>query len=117
MYHRAILSVLAALTLGAVNAQAHAHLQTADPSAGSTIRAVPERVLLTFSERIEPSFSTIEVRNTAGNRVDQGNAMVSGNQLSVGLGPLPPGTYRVDWRVLSVDTHKTHGSFSFRLSN
>jgi methionine-rich copper-binding protein CopC len=28
---------------------------------------------------------------------------------------LSPGTYRVHWHVLSVDTHKTEGSFSFRV--
>jgi methionine-rich copper-binding protein CopC len=31
----------------------------------------------------------------------------------VGLKALPPGTYQVHWRVLSVDTHKTEGNFSF----
>ena len=27
--------------------------------------------------------------------------------------PLPPGSYRVFWKVLSVDTHTTEGNFSF----
>jgi methionine-rich copper-binding protein CopC len=35
--------------------------------------------------------------------------------LHVGLKPLPPGTYRVHWRVLSVDTHTTEGSFTFQV--
>ncbi|HYA71564.1 MAG TPA: copper resistance protein CopC, partial [Roseiarcus sp.] len=26
---------------------------------------------------------------------------------------LPPGVYTVTWRAVSVDTHKTQGSFSF----
>jgi methionine-rich copper-binding protein CopC len=34
-------------------------------------------------------------------------------QLTVKLKALPPGTYKVIWRVLSVDTHRTQGSFSF----
>ena len=29
--------------------------------------------------------------------------------------PLSPGTYKVIWRVLSVDTHRTQGNFSFRV--
>jgi copper resistance protein C len=29
--------------------------------------------------------------------------------------PLPPGVYRVNWHVLSVDSHKTQGSFTFEV--
>ena len=29
--------------------------------------------------------------------------------------PVPPGTYTVIWRVLSVDTHRTQGDFTFRV--
>jgi len=35
--------------------------------------------------------------------------------LRVALKPLPAGTYKVIWRVLSVDTHRTNGSFTFRV--
>jgi copper resistance protein C len=38
---------------------------------------------------------------------------VSGARMSVGLKALSPGTYHVHWHALSVDTHKTEGSFSF----
>ena len=37
--------------------------------------------------------------------------------LQVPLKPLAPGTYRVKWRVLSVDTHVTEGDFIFRVSD
>jgi methionine-rich copper-binding protein CopC len=33
----------------------------------------------------------------------------------VPLRPLAPGQYNVRWRVLSVDTHKTEGSFGFEV--
>jgi len=29
------------------------------------------------------------------------------------LPPLTPGHYKVSWHVVSVDTHRTEGSFSF----
>jgi copper resistance protein C len=35
--------------------------------------------------------------------------------MRVGLKSLSPGTYRVRWHALSVDTHKTEGSFTFRV--
>ena len=38
-----------------------------------------------------------------------------GTELRVPLKALPPGTYKVIWRVLSVDTHRTQGSFTFRV--
>jgi methionine-rich copper-binding protein CopC len=37
------------------------------------------------------------------------------NVMRIGLRRLPPGTYRVLWRALSVDTHTTEGSFSFHV--
>jgi methionine-rich copper-binding protein CopC len=33
--------------------------------------------------------------------------------MRVSVKTLPPGTYHVSWRVLSVDTHTTEGAFSF----
>ena len=37
------------------------------------------------------------------------------NELRVALKTLGPGTYKVSWRVLSVDTHRTQGDFSFHV--
>ena len=49
--------------------------------------------------------------------VTTGKATVGGDrtQMRVGLKALPAGTYNVKWRVLSVDTHRTEGDFSFRV--
>jgi methionine-rich copper-binding protein CopC len=38
-----------------------------------------------------------------------------GTQLRVPLKPLPPGTYKVIWKVMSVDTHRAQGDFTFRV--
>jgi hypothetical protein len=35
--------------------------------------------------------------------------------MRVGLKPLGPGSYKVHWRALSVDTHTTQGTFSFHV--
>jgi methionine-rich copper-binding protein CopC len=37
--------------------------------------------------------------------------------LQVPLNLLGPGTYRVKWRVLSVDTNVTEGDFTFRVTD
>lgn len=110
-----LLVLLPSLCLGAAGARAHAKLDRADPRAGSTVSSSPNQITLHFTEKLEPKFSRVEVRNAAGDRVDQGDVSVSGSVMQVGLKVLPPGTYSVRWRVLSVDTHMTKGSFSFRV--
>ena len=103
-----------ALLLGSAAAHAHAYLQQANPRVGSTVRAAPREVTLQFSQKLEPSFSSAQVTDGSGARVDRG-ASVSGMQMHVPLRALAPGTYRVRWKVLSVDTHTTEGSFTFRV--
>ena len=97
-------------------AWAHAHLKTATPAPDSTVQAAPEAVTIGFTEGVEPRFSSIEVQDAAGRRVDKGAAGTSpsdNKQLSVGLQPLQPGTYTVTWHATAVDTHKTDGTFQF----
>ena len=96
-------------------ANAHAFLDHAEPRVGSTVSAAPKEVVLFFSQNLEPAFSTIEVSDASGARVDQGKPKVSATTMRVGVKPLPPGTYRVRWQVLSVDTHTTEGSFTFQV--
>ena len=105
-------SLLAAASGGGV-ALAHAFLDHASPLVGSTVRSAPQEVTLTFTQNLEPAFSSVEVTDGSGARVDQGKAQISGNTMRIGLKPLKPGAYHVRWRALSVDTHTTQGSFSF----
>jgi methionine-rich copper-binding protein CopC len=112
--HRIII-VLCSLVLGSGNAHAHAFLDHAEPRVGNSVGSAPREVSLWFTQNLEAAFSTVEVRDANGARVDQGKPQVSAGVMSVGLKPLPPGTYKVRWRVLSVDTHTTEGTFSFHV--
>jgi copper resistance protein C len=97
-------------------AEAHGKLKEASPAVESTVRAAPGEVIITFTEALEPKFSKIEVQDAKGQRVDQGATQtVPGEptRLAVALKPLPAGTYRVTWRVVSVDTHRSEGSYQF----
>jgi len=96
-------------------ASAHAFLDHAEPRVGNTVATAPREVTLWFTQKLEPAFSSITVTNSAGQRVDTGKTRVSGNQMSVSLRSGGAGTYRVNWRVLSVDTHRTDGNFTFRV--
>jgi methionine-rich copper-binding protein CopC len=106
---------LAAIGLAATGAQAHAFLDHASPLVGSTVPAAPHELSLSFTQNLEPAFSTVEVTGPDGARVDQGKPQISGNTMHVGLKASGPGTYRVHWHALSVDTHTTQGSFTFHV--
>ena len=111
--------LLALATLVAASpAYPHAALERAVPPVGSELAVAPKQILLTFTESVEPAFSTIEVSNAAGSRVDVGLPHTAANdatQLIVDLPTLAPGTYNVVWHVTSTDTHKTQGSFRFTI--
>ena len=96
---------------------AHAFLQRATPAVGATVSA-PAALRLTFTERVEPRFSHVTLRTAAGAPVAIGapQAAAGGQQLVVTLPRLPAGRYTVTWRVTSVDTHQTQGSFHFTVA-
>jgi copper resistance protein C len=110
------LPLLLALGIGA--AYPHALLDHADPRVGNTVKS-PRVVSLWFTQNVESTFSTIEVLDSNGARMNAGNASVDANDrklLRVPVKALPPGTYTVKWHVLSVDTHTTEGNFTFHVA-
>ena len=112
------LALAGALTLaGAGTALAHADLASADPAAGATVKTAPTAISLTFTEEVEPKFSSIEVVDAKGKRFDDGAAHTAADNeklLSIGLKPLTPGTYKVIWHATAADdSHKTKGSYEF----
>ncbi len=107
---------LLAMLLAASPAWAHAFLERASPPVGSELPTPPSQLVLTFTEGVEPLFSTIELRNAQGTAVPLVKPTTAANdkrQLVVQLPPLADGSYTVIWHVTSVDTHKTEGSFHF----
>ncbi|SRR5258708_33881767 len=96
-------------------AAAHAFLDLAEPRVGNTVATAPRQVTLWFTQKLEPAFSTITVTDAAGQRVDTGKTRVSGDTMAISLRQIGSGTYRVIWRVLSVDTHTTDGNFTFKV--
>jgi methionine-rich copper-binding protein CopC len=114
-----VAAVLALWLASDVSTRAHSFFDHASPAVGSTVRASPSEVRIWFTERLEPAFSTVRVLDAAGRSVDNGNPHVDPTvrkMLRVALPSLPPGRYKVVWRVLSVDTHVTEGDFTFRVA-
>jgi methionine-rich copper-binding protein CopC len=121
--NKSLLVALLALTaLSAVTTEiaAHARVKRANPAVGGavTVSATPTELQVWFTEALEPALSTIQVVDSAGTRMDRGDVRIDPKdhtQLRVSLMPLPPGQYRVIWRVVSIDTHFRSGSFPFRV--
>jgi methionine-rich copper-binding protein CopC len=106
----------AVLLLAAATADAHALLRQADPPVGSTLATPPAAVTLDYSEAVEAHFCRVAVQDAQGGQVDAGDLHVAPDnpkRLVIGLRKLPPGTYTVTWHVVSVDTHRTEGRFTF----
>lgn len=96
---------------------------TTTPAEGETVRGTPRRVVMQFSQPLEPTSSQIQVFDSQGRRVDQQNCGidVSDPQRStmvVNLLPdLPPGSYTVRWTAVSAETNETlNGQYQFTIA-
>ena len=115
---RIIVGFLLILLVESPRLEAHAFLERAEPSVGSTVQTSPNEVRIQFTENIEPAFSSIQVFDVSGKQVDKRDVHLDRSDhalLHVSLMQLGAGTYKVVWRVVSVDTHVTNGNFTFRV--
>jgi hypothetical protein len=116
--------IAASLLATPLAASAHAELESSTPSAGETVEAGNIQVALMFGEDIMTTSETgnvISVKGPAG----PDNAQWADGCIDSIRGPLVsesvslslPGTYEVDWRVVSADGHPIEGSYSFTVEN
>ena len=116
---RMIVSLFLIVLTGAARLEAHAFLKDAEPGVGSTVQTSPNEVRIRFTENIEPAFSSIQVFDASGKEVDKRDVHLDRLDhalLQISLPQLKAGIYKVVWRVVSVDTHVTNGSFTFRVN-
>ena len=103
---------------------AHPKLMSATPAPNATV-AAPARAELRFSERLVPQFTGADLVMTGmPGMADHppmkmpATAVVGrdGHTLVVTFAkPLPAGSYRIDYRVVSADTHRITGAYAFRV--
>jgi methionine-rich copper-binding protein CopC len=98
---------------------AHALLVKAVPAVGGRVASSPAEIRITYSEAVEARFSGIELKGANGDAIATGPASIDPKDRATLVVPvkaaLPPGSYKVNWHVVSVDTHKTQGSFTFEV--
>lgn len=121
MRHICRLALTALIALAsATGAFAHALLDHAAPGVGATVHASPTELQISFTQDLVASFSGATLATADGAAVATGKAVVSPsspNTLHVPVGrKLEPGTYVVNWHVVSADTHRTSGSYKFTVA-
>jgi methionine-rich copper-binding protein CopC len=95
----------------------HAYPMIVVPPDGATLREPPREIRIQFTESLEMEFSRIVVKTADGEIVSQGKLRrLADDIVAVDLKPLRPGAYRVEWQVLSVDTHVTDGVLRFTVA-
>lgn len=111
-----ILAALLALALVG-RAEAHANLLRSSIAPGATLDAAPAELVLEFSERLDPSFTRVQLFNSANQVVNAGPGTIdpgSPRTLRLPLGELPRDSYTAVWRALSLDDgHTSEGNVPF----
>ena len=105
-------------------AQAQPKLISASPAANATV-ARPGQIELTFSERLVPALSGVEIVMTAMPGMTHHGPMkmtgfttkfsADGKTLTIiPKAPLPAGDYKLNWHAVGGDKQRINGSYSFK---
>jgi methionine-rich copper-binding protein CopC len=101
-------------------AWAHAMLDHALPAVGGTAQGAPGELEIVFTQNIVASFSGAELKTAEGAAIPTGKAAVDPANAKVMRVPvgqkLKPGLYVVTWHVVSVDSHRSSGSYKFTVA-
>jgi len=122
MHHirKTILGAALACSFAATAAFAHAFIDHAVPGVGATVSGSPSELTLTFTQSLAPAFASVQITTAGGAPVPAGKATADPSDpatLHVRLAqPLKPGAYKVTWHVVSIDTHRTEGSYAFTVA-
>lgn len=107
---------VAAGTLLASPASAHAALVSADPALNAKLDRMPGSINLEFSDEMNQP-SQISVLGPDGKKIGRGETVVDGNVVSRQVAdPGQAGIYRVDYRVVSADGHPVTSSYKFTVT-
>lgn len=119
-----LLALAALVFISPDQALAHARLVRSNPAKKAELVQAPGLIELWFNELLDEGFNSIEVfpvselnAKKPGN-LAKGKAQVDPKdrtRLTIEVGPLAPGEYVVQWRVLSRDGHSAPGRFTFRV--
>jgi len=105
----------AGLFFAVPSAVAHARPKVMLPTPDS-VGPSPAMVSITFSEAVEPKFSSINVTDEQGKKFNTASSMPAAGDpktLTLALPGLPPGGYLVHWVSVADDGHRMEGEYKF----
>ena len=98
----------------AAPAAAHSTLVSSEPAAGALLDLAPGRVRLVFDGALAPRYGAVAVTGADGAAHQSGRLSVAGTVVTQPVGSLPPGRYRVAYRLTSAgDDHPVVGALHF----
>ncbi|HEV7898578.1 MAG TPA: copper resistance CopC family protein [Planosporangium sp.] len=97
-------------------AWAHSQLLATTPADSATVTAPIGEVTLTFNEPVQQRFSLVVVSGPGGVSYGDGPVRVVDTTVHQPIHPLRSGSYTVQWRVVSADSHPVEGTFGFTVA-
>jgi methionine-rich copper-binding protein CopC len=101
---RALLSASLLSQLLIAPASAHAALQSATPGPGDEVPGSPVELVLRFTQDLDPSRTSLDVRDAVGASVARGGELGEGpREYRLSVPELEPGEYEVRWTTYSAE--------------
>lgn len=97
-------------------AQAHAKIESSEPTPDSALQTAPKAIRLHFNEALEPAFSKIELFDAQQLALALPKVTVDKEDpktMSATVPALTSGRYSVRWSAMTHDGHKAKGQYSF----
>jgi methionine-rich copper-binding protein CopC len=105
-----------AMLLMAGPALSHGVLERSEPAAGARLSVAPSEMRLHFSERVEPTFTTVKLVGPGGKELKTEKASAGKDDAKTIVQPLPAltsGAYSARWSTMGRDGHRVKGEIPF----
>ncbi|MHB8893198.1 MAG: copper resistance CopC family protein [Candidatus Limnocylindrales bacterium] len=114
---RAAIAAAVLLMLLAAPALGHAAFVSGTPGPGDEVVGTPAQLVIEFSQDLDPSRTSLEVRDTSGASLARGGELGDGpREFRLALPELAPGEYEVRWTSFSAeDGELARDSYTFTM--
>jgi len=103
------------VSLAPAVAMGHGEMMQSTPKSGASLSAVPEAVVLNFTESVRVTAISLE-RDGEEAEIGWERDLTPTDAVTVPLLEQSPGRYRLDWRALGADGHPMSGSLEFTVT-
>jgi methionine-rich copper-binding protein CopC len=97
---------------------AHAKMVRSSPEQNAVLTESPKQVDVWFDDKVGTEYKALAVIDSKGKRVDNKDLVqetLDSAHLYATVPTLPPDTYTVRYRVVSIDTHIVTGKYQFTI--